>query len=134
LKIHHLGIVTLNVDEALNALGLDRSNISEVVFDPDQKNNLYFIFIPENNMWIELVEPTSADASTYNFAKKYGLGLHHLAIDSTDLEKDELKYGIKPGSFVIGRYEINVKSFGGAIRTLFIAAKGLILEYVKVNR
>lgn len=134
MKIHHIGIVVSDVDEALSALGLDRSNISEVVFDPNQKNNLYFIHLPENDLWLELVEPVSDDASTARFAQKNGLGLHHLAIGTDQIEKVEAQYSARSGSFVLGRYAINVNSFGGQIRTLFIAVKGLILEFVKVGK
>lgn len=134
MKIHHLGIVVSDVDEALTALGLDRSSITETVFDPNQKNNLHFIHLPENNLWIELVEPMAADASTAKFAKKFGLGLHHLAMSADDLEVVEAEYRARPGGFVLGRYQISVKSFGGPIRTLFIAVKGLILEFVKLDK
>jgi len=134
LKIHHVGIVVSDVDEALVSLGLDRSNVSEVVFDPNQKNNLYFVYLPENNLWLELVQPMSEDASTAKFAKKNGIGLHHLAISTEQLEEVEAEYQLRPGSFVLGRYAINVNSFGGKIRTLFISVKGLILEFVKVVR
>jgi len=132
LKIHHIGIVTSDMDEALTALDLDRNNVSEVVFDPIQKNNLYFIHLPENDLWLELIEPMSDDASTVRFAQKNGLGLHHLEIGTDELEAVEAEYQTRPGAFVLGRYTITVNSFGGQIRTLFIAVKGLILEFVKV--
>lgn len=134
MKIHHLGIVVSDVDEALIALGLTRLNITETVFDPNQKNNLHFIHLPENNLWLELVEPVSEDASTAKFAKKFSIGLHHLAMGADDLEEVEKAYLARPGNFVLGRYRINVDSFGGKIRTLFIAVKGLILEFVKVEK
>ncbi len=134
MKIHHLGIVVADVDEALNALGLDRSAISETVHDPGQKNNLHFIHLPENDMWLELVEPCADDATTARFATKFGIGLHHLAMASDDLQATEQTYSARPANFVLGRYEIAVQSFGGRIRTLFIAVKGLILEFVKVER
>ena len=43
----------------------------------------------------------------------------------------EKKYENQKGAFTLGRYKIEVKSFGGKIRTLFIAIKGLILEFVQ---
>lgn len=132
MKIHHLGIVVSDVDEALVALGLDRSAIAETVFDPNQKNNLHFINLPENNLWLELVEPMAEDATTAKFAKKFSLGLHHLAMGSDNLEAVEAAYIARPGNFVLGRYQITVNSFGGQIRTLFVAVKGLILEFVKI--
>lgn len=134
MKIHHLGIVTSDVDETLLALGLDRASIAETVFDSNQKNNLHFIHLPENDMWLELVEPVSDDASTARFAKKHGMGLHHLAMGSNNLENTESVYAARPGNFVLGRYAIDVPSFGGNIKTLFVAVKGLILEFVKVGK
>lgn len=133
MKIHHLGIVTSDVDETLIALGLDRTHVLETVYDPVQKNNLHFIHLQENNLWLELVEPVAEDASTAGFARKFGMGLHHLAMSSGDLQQTEAIYLARPHTFAIGRYQISVKSFGGRIRTLFIAVKGLILEFVKVE-
>lgn len=134
MKIHHLGIVVTDVDEALAALGLNRVDITETVFDPNQKNNLHFIHLPENNLWLEFVEPVAEDASTAKFAKKFSIGLHHLAMGTEDIEAVEAAYSARPGNFVLGRYQISVDSFGGKIRTLFIAVKGLILEFVKVEK
>ena len=133
MKIHHLGLVTSDVDETLIALGLERSDISESVYDPVQKNRLHFIHIRDNDLWLELVEPMAQDASTAKFAAKFGMGLHHLAFGSDDLEATEKSYAARPSNFVLGRYQISVEAFGGKIRTLFIAAKGLILEFVKVD-
>lgn len=131
VKIHHLGIVTPDIDEALLTLGLTRADITESVYDANQKNTLHFIFLKENNLWLEFVEPMDATSSVANFARKNGLGLHHLAMGSTDLAATEEKYKQQEGTFVLGRYAINVKSFGGNIKTLFVAVKGLILEFVQ---
>ena len=131
MKIHHLGIVTDDVDATLAAFGLPREAIRETVFDPVQKNNLHFIDLPANDMWLELVEPMAEDASTARFAKKYGMGLHHVAMGSDDLAATEESYANMPAAFTLGRYAISVRSFGGDIRTLFIAIKGLILEFVQ---
>lgn len=134
MKIHHLGIVITDVDEILQALGLDKAAIRETVFDPVQKNRLHFIYLEENDLWLELIEPTDKTASTYNFAKKNGMGLHHLGMGSNDLVVSEKKYEAQKSSFTLGRYQIEVDSFGGKIRTLFIAIKGLIVEFVKVEK
>lgn len=134
MKIHHLGIVVSDVDEALTALGLNRSDIRETVYDDEQKNNLHFIYLSDNDMWIELVEPMAPGSTVINFAKKNELGLHHLAMSSNGLEATEKTYTNRPGNFVLGRYQILVNSFGGKIRTLFIAVKGLILEFISDDR
>ena len=54
MKIHHLGIVVTDVAETLQALGLDETAIREVVYDPIQKNKLHFIYLKENDLWLEL--------------------------------------------------------------------------------
>ena len=131
MKIHHLGIVVTDVAETLQALGLDETAIRETVYDPIQKNKLHFIYLKENDLWLELVEPTDETASTHKFAKKFGMGLHHLGMGSDNLELSEKKYENQKGAFSLGRYQIEVNSFGGKIRTLFIAIKGLIIEFVK---
>ena len=134
MKIHHLGIVVTDVAETLQALGLDETAIRETVYDPIQKNKLHFIYLKENDLWLELVEPTDETASTHKFAKKFGMGLHHLGMGSDNLELSEKKYENQKGAFSLGRYQIEVNSFGGKIRTLFIAIKGLIIEFVKVEK
>jgi len=134
VKIHHLGIVITDLAETLQALGLDNTAIRETVFDPIQKNKLHFIYLEKNDLWLELVEPTDETASTYNFAKKFGMGLHHLGMGSNDLVASEKQYEEQESAFTLGRYHIEVNSFGGKIRTLFIAIKGLIIEFVKVEK
>ena len=133
MKIQHLGIVVSNLDETLSALGLDRSAVRETVFDPVQQNDLHFIYLEGNDCWLELVEPKAPDASTARFAAKFGMGLHHLGFETDDLARAEALHADREGAFTLGRYQIEVKSFGGKVRTLFIAVKGLILEYVKVD-
>lgn len=131
MKIQHLGIAVANVDEALLALGLDRSHITETVIDHQQKNTLHFVYLAENSLWLEFVEPFDSSSSVANFTKKNGIGLHHLAFEKSNLESVAQIYANQPGAFVLGRYAITVNSFGGDIRTLFIAVRGLILEYVE---
>ncbi len=46
----------------------------------------------------------------------------------------EQHYTAWAGNFALGRNDINVQSFGGPIRTLFVAAKELLLEFVKVGK
>jgi hypothetical protein len=133
VKIQHLGIVISDLDETLAALGLDRSAVAETVHDPVQQNDLHFVYLAGNDCWLELVEPKSPTASTATFAAKYGMGLHHLGFETQDLGHAESLHAEREGAFVLGRYHIEVKSFGGRVRTLFIAVKGLILEYVKVD-
>ena len=131
MKIHHLGIVTTNVCDTLNVLGLQQDCIVEVIEDTNQMNRLHFIFIEENNLWIELVEPMDETSSTYNFARKNAVGLHHIAFTNQNLEKLKSELVARPQIYPLGSYQIEVRSFGGKIRTLFAAFNGLLLEYVE---
>ena len=129
-KIHHLALVTNNLELTLNSLNIKKSDIQEVFIDHEQKNTIYFVYIKENNLWLEIIVPTNENSTTYNFAKKFGLGLHHLGFTTNNLEETEKNYTSRPMVFKIGNYKNKVECFGGEISTVFVAIKGLILEFV----
>lgn len=129
-KIHHLALVTNNLELTLNSLNIKKSDIQEVFIDHEQKNTIYFVYIKENNLWLEIIVPTNENSTTYNFAKKFGLGLHHLGFTTNNLEETEKNYISRPMVFKIGNYKNKVECFGGEISTVFVAIKGLILEFV----
>ena len=129
-KIHHLALVTNNLELTLNSLNIKKSDIQEVFIDHEQKNTIYFVYIKENNLWLEIIVPTNENSTTYNFAKKFGLGLHHLGFTTNNLEETEKNYVSRPMVFKIGYYKNKVECFGGEISTVFVAIKGLILEFV----
>jgi catechol 2,3-dioxygenase-like lactoylglutathione lyase family enzyme len=133
MKIHHLGLVVSDVAEALDALGLPQDSVSESVFDPVQGNMLHFVHIPANDLWLELVQPTTDSSTTRRFAAKHGLGLHHIGFATEDLSATEGLYSARTATFALGRYGISVNSFGGRIRTLFFAVRGLIVEFVAAH-
>ena len=131
MKIHHLGIAIDDLDSTLSIFKLTRDDISEIVYDSVQKNNLYFIFIKENNLWLELVEPVDENSTISRFVNRNKTALHHLGFHTSKLELEEDYYSKIPKSFLIGRYNIKVNSFGGYINTLFVSFKGLIIEFLK---
>ena len=79
-KIHHIGIVSENLDSALNMLNIEKSKIKEVVDDNIQHNLLHFIRLENNDPWIEIIVPKNNNSTVYNFTKKYKMGLHHIGI------------------------------------------------------
>lgn len=85
MKINHLGIATKGIDEALkfwsDALGLENVH-TEVV--EDQKVRVAMLPLGESR--IELLEPTSDDSPISKFLEKRGGGIHHIAVEVTDLE------------------------------------------------
>ncbi len=72
-KIHHLSLVTTDIDLALNVLNLNRSDIKETILDAQQKNKLFLVYNESNDLWIEFVLPMDKTSTTYNFAKKFTL-------------------------------------------------------------
>ena len=56
-KIHHIGIVSENLDSALNMLNIEKSKIKEVVDDNIQHNLLHLIRLENNDLWIEIIVP-----------------------------------------------------------------------------
>ena len=129
-KIHHLALVTNDLELTLNSLNIKKSDIQEVFTDHEQKNTIYFMYINENKLWLEIIVPINENSTTYNFAKKFGLGLHHLGFTTNNLEETEKNYISRPMVFKIGNYKNKVECFGGEISTIFMAIKGLILEFV----
>tara|TARA_Y100000590_G_scaffold253700_1_gene284968 strand:+ start:274 stop:693 length:420 start_codon:yes stop_codon:yes gene_type:complete len=133
MKIHHLGLVSNNIEGLIKSLNINKSSISETINDPVQNNKLQFIYLSENKLWLELIEPSNEKSTTYKFVKKNGQGLHHIGVTCDSIEQVENSYSNLEDALVVGRYDINVKSFGGNIKTLFMVIKGLIIEFVKIN-
>ena len=131
MKIHHIGIATNDVDSLLKVYKLKRDDITETIIDNEQKNNLHFIFLKENNLWIEIIEPVDKSSTIQNFVNKNQSALHHIGISTNNIEHENSFYSKLPSNFIVGKYRLNVNSFGGKIKTLFVAFKGMITEFVQ---
>ena len=132
-KIHHIGIVSENLDSALNMLNIEKSKIKEVVDDNIQHNLLHFIRLENNDPWIEIIVPKNNNSTVYNFTKKYKMGLHHIGILCNNIQELESKFDKSVEAVKLGKYKLTVASFGGKISTLFIATHNVIIEYVEVK-
>jgi methylmalonyl-CoA/ethylmalonyl-CoA epimerase len=90
MKINHLGIATKGIDEALkfwaDSLGLENIH-TEIV--EDQKVRVAMLPIGESR--IELLEPTSDDSPISKFLEKRGGGIHHIAVETDDIEASLIK-------------------------------------------
>ena len=85
IEIHHLGIVSRDLDSALRYFQIDKSQIDEIVDDDIQNNIMHIIHLPKHNMWLEILVPKNEKSTTFNFAKKFNVGLHHLAYLCDDI-------------------------------------------------
>ncbi len=83
-KVSHIGIAVKNIEEAAKfyqKLGLEIESI-EVV--EAQKVRVAFIPVGKE-VRLELLEPTSEDSPVAKFMEKKGEGIHHLALESSNL-------------------------------------------------
>jgi len=86
-KINHLGIAVTSLEQAAktlkDAFGLEVSGIEEV---PSQ--NVRVAFVPVGETRLELLEPTSEDSAVAKFLASRGEGLHHIALQTTEIGQD----------------------------------------------
>lgn len=84
-KINHIGIAVKSIDEAAkiytDLLGLKVGDI-EVVADQKAKTAI----IPVGESKIELIESTDPEGTIAKFIESRGEGLHHLALEVSNIE------------------------------------------------
>jgi len=131
MKIHHVGIASKELKTALENLMVEQSEIVEEIYDELQGNILYFLPQTQQNPIIELVIPFRNNSTVSNFTRKYTTGLHHIGFRTTSLSLSLEKHKLLKGHFLLKQYEINVKSFGGNVRTAFVYANGMLIEYIE---
>lgn len=100
MRLNHIGIIVDNIErfrELFRTIGLQES--TDPVPDPIQKVSGAFIDVGfENNVHIELLEPTDETSPVINFLRKKGGGLHHLCFEVEDIDektKELLNKGFK---------------------------------------
>jgi methylmalonyl-CoA epimerase len=131
MKINHLGIATKGIDEALafwsDALGLENVH-TEIV--ADQKVRVAMLPLGESR--IELLEPTSEDSPISKFLEKRGGGIHHIAVEVTDIEASLAKLKEKGMRLIDERPRIGAE---GCL-VAFVhpsSANGVLLELVQTS-
>ena len=86
-KVHHIGIAVKDLKESValfeRLLGL-KAHIEDA---PCQKVTEAVFKIGEG-IEIDLVEPTGPDSAVAKFLEKRGEGLHHIAFEVDDIDKD----------------------------------------------
>ena len=91
IKIDHIGIAVNNVEETLklycDVLGLKPEEIER---ETEEEQNIKVAMIPVGESRIELLESTTSDGVIARFIANKGEGIHHLAIEVSDI-KGELE-------------------------------------------
>lgn len=129
--IHHIGVASEELNKALESLMLEQSAIVEEVYDGLQGNMLYFLQKTQQDPIIEIVVPFRKNSTVSNFTKKNSVGLHHIGFGTTSLKVSVDKHRLLKGHFLLKQYEISVKCFGGKVKTAFIYANGMLIEYIE---
>lgn len=86
-RIHHVGLVVQDADEALkfwrDVIGLEVTD-DRVIDDQGVRGVLLKI----GNSEVELLEPTREDTGVARFLETRGEGMHHLCFESDDVAKE----------------------------------------------
>jgi methylmalonyl-CoA/ethylmalonyl-CoA epimerase len=97
--VEHIGIAVSNLDEALRIyktiLGLKVGKIRVV---EDQKTKVAQLFAGKTK--IELLEPTDEESPVAKFLKKRGEGVHHIALEVTNID-DSLRRAKEQGLMLV---------------------------------
>jgi methylmalonyl-CoA/ethylmalonyl-CoA epimerase len=86
-KIHHVGVVVPNLDQAMafwrDVLGLSLTKVATI---QDQGVRAALLLAGESE--IELLEPLNPDNGVGKFLARRGGGLHHLCFETDDVGKE----------------------------------------------
>ena len=84
MKVDHIGIATPTIDEGLaiwrDALGFTPDFTGEVA-----EQGVKVCMLPVGDTHVELLEPLTADSAVGKFLAKRGPGIHHIAIEVSDI-------------------------------------------------
>ena len=126
MKIDHIAIAVNNVEESAKvyqkALGID-----EIEFETVESEGVKVAIISMENGRIELMQPTKDDSPIKKFLDKKGPGLHHMALETDNIEGEvERMEGcgvqflgkVRPGSAGTNVTFIHPKSLEGVLAEL----------------
>jgi methylmalonyl-CoA/ethylmalonyl-CoA epimerase len=78
MRLHHIGYVVKDIVQYEKGLIIEKK-VKEL-FDPVQ-NSKMVLYSNFSDSFIELIQPVTEDAFTYNFLQKTGGGYHHLCYE-----------------------------------------------------
>ena len=126
MKIDHIAIAVTDVEESAKvyqqALGVD-----DVEFETVESEGVKVAILHLENGRIELMQPTNDNSPIKKFLDKKGQGLHHMALDTGDIEGEvermegcgiQFLGNIRPGSAGTKVTFIHPKSLHGVLTEL----------------
>ncbi|MDC1162745.1 VOC family protein [Candidatus Pelagibacter sp.] len=127
MKLHHIGFVC------------HESDIDKFCFSPKkkftykdkvQKNKIIIGLSNLDNLWYEFIIPQSKDSTVYNFLKKNGASIHHLAYYVKNFNQTLKKYKSKKNFSYIRSFKPIIPCFGGKLRTAFFYNNNIFIEFL----
>lgn len=140
IKLDHIGFVVDDIalySNLFQALGL--TGATDPVEHPSQRTSASFINVGrEDEIYIEVLEPTHDMSPITNFLKKKGGGLHHLCFEVDDIE-DVSKNLVEKGFKMVNppedcaAYDKNLKRECNSISKIafFILGDRLLVELIE---
>ncbi len=126
MRVDHIAIAVNNVEESLKTFKkVLKVKKSEVMDVPNEKVKVAMLEL--ENARIELLEPLSDDSPISKFLRDRGEGIHHIAINTNEFNKDlndamdnEIKIigGVREGSYGRKITFIHPKSLHGVLMEL----------------
>ncbi len=126
MKIDHIAIAVNDVEESAKvyqkALGID-----EIEFETVESEGVKVAIIQMENGRIELMQPTKDDSPIKKFLDKKGPGLHHMALETDDIDGEvermegcgvQFLGNVRPGSAGTKVTFIHPKSLEGVLAEL----------------
>jgi len=126
MKIDHIAIAVNDVEASAKiyqkALGIDK-----IEFETVESEGVKVAILPMENGRIELIQPTNDESPIKKFLDKKGQGLHHMALETDNIESDvERMEGcgvqflgkVRPGSAGTKVTFIHPKSLEGVLAEL----------------
>ncbi len=139
IKLHHIGFVSSKMSEyaeAFKVMGLDQ--MTEPIPNPLQKVTASFVNIfPQEDVHLEIIEPTDNESPVTNFLKKHGGGLHHLCFEVNDIEEARTRLEGKGYKLLVRpepceAYDINFKrECEGKSKAAFFMVGKLLIELLE---
>ena len=126
MKIDHLAIAVNNVESAAKEYQ-QALDVDSIEFETIESEGVRVAIIALDNGRIELMEPTNDSSPIKKFLEKRGEGLHHMALETDDIEGEvERMQGcgiqflgkIRPGSAGTKVTFIHPKSLRGVLAEL----------------
>ena len=98
-RLHHVGVATSSIDDALkfyrDVLGLEPSETLRM-----DDRQLKIAFITAGDSEVELLEPTESDTTVARFLERRGPGLHHICFEVDDIQAAIDEFSARGAEFV----------------------------------